>query len=316
MAGGHDFYEIEEVLQEDKEKATEEPKALVTLDRDGVDWTGHAEDEQENFALMAYSHSGSDTEVTSCSKECEESYAKLKKLYDEQREQLGDASYSKQVKNENAFMMEALMSVFDIHSSDIGRCSWDFMVMDMLNTRNETMIHGRPFLATIHAELDVFNKEISLGIGDASSRVEKTDDLHNENNYCNQEQGRIKDPRERSFDDYKWMFDLKVDQLANKCELGIEKKGHMLDDIWENCKKVQGDNTYWWHDQKSKEEERRELGINIEEINGCLTIRKRERGKILGYDPKGNRQWKEDPQKDVLAIRKWNSRSPRLVFIW
>ncbi|GJU59880.1 putative ribonuclease H-like domain-containing protein [Tanacetum coccineum] len=47
----------------------EEPKALVTLDRDG-----------------------SDTEVTSCSKECKESYAKLKKLYDEQREQLGDAS--------------------------------------------------------------------------------------------------------------------------------------------------------------------------------------------------------------------------------
>ncbi|GJS09118.1 putative ribonuclease H-like domain-containing protein [Tanacetum coccineum] len=70
----------------------EEPKALVTLDGDGVDWTGHAEDEQENFALMAYSHSGSDTEVTSCLKECEESYTKLKKLYDEQKEQLGDAS--------------------------------------------------------------------------------------------------------------------------------------------------------------------------------------------------------------------------------
>ncbi|GJW23867.1 hypothetical protein Tco_0037678, partial [Tanacetum coccineum] len=33
----------------------EEPKAWVTLDGDGVDWTGHAEDEQENFALMAYS---------------------------------------------------------------------------------------------------------------------------------------------------------------------------------------------------------------------------------------------------------------------
>nr|GEX31032.1 ribonuclease H-like domain-containing protein [Tanacetum cinerariifolium] len=48
----------------------EEPKALVTLDGDGVDWTGHLEDEQENFALMAYNNSGSDTE----------------------REQLGDAS--------------------------------------------------------------------------------------------------------------------------------------------------------------------------------------------------------------------------------
>ncbi|GJU41597.1 hypothetical protein Tco_1194554 [Tanacetum coccineum] len=74
------------------DKTKEEPKALVTLDGEGVDWTDHAEDEQENFALMAYSNSGSDTEVTSCSKECVESYAKLKKLYDEQREQLGDAS--------------------------------------------------------------------------------------------------------------------------------------------------------------------------------------------------------------------------------
>ncbi|GJW26547.1 ribonuclease H-like domain-containing protein [Tanacetum coccineum] len=70
----------------------EEPKALVTLDGDGVDWTSHSEDEQENYALMDYSNSGSDTKVASCSKECKESYAKLKKLYDEQREQLGDAS--------------------------------------------------------------------------------------------------------------------------------------------------------------------------------------------------------------------------------
>ncbi|GKC67597.1 ribonuclease H-like domain-containing protein, partial [Tanacetum coccineum] len=59
---------------------------------DSVDWTGHAEDEQENFALMTHNNSGSNTEVTSCSKECEESYVKLKKLYDEQREQLGVAS--------------------------------------------------------------------------------------------------------------------------------------------------------------------------------------------------------------------------------
>ncbi|GJT86238.1 ribonuclease H-like domain-containing protein, partial [Tanacetum coccineum] len=70
----------------------EETKALVTLDGDGVDWTSHSEDEQDNYAFMAYSSSGSDTEVTSCSKECKESYAKIKKLYDEQREQLGDAS--------------------------------------------------------------------------------------------------------------------------------------------------------------------------------------------------------------------------------
>nr|GEU54060.1 ribonuclease H-like domain-containing protein [Tanacetum cinerariifolium] len=72
----------------------DEPKAMVTIDGDGVDWTSHAEDDIENYALMVFnfSNSGSDTEVTFCSKECEESYAKLKKIYDEQREQLGDAS--------------------------------------------------------------------------------------------------------------------------------------------------------------------------------------------------------------------------------
>ncbi|GJS34843.1 hypothetical protein Tco_0533225 [Tanacetum coccineum] len=70
----------------------EDSKTLVTLDGEGVDWTSHSEDEQKNYALMACSSSCSDTEVTSYSKECKESYAKLKKLYDEHREQLGDAS--------------------------------------------------------------------------------------------------------------------------------------------------------------------------------------------------------------------------------
>ncbi|GJW12896.1 ribonuclease H-like domain-containing protein, partial [Tanacetum coccineum] len=85
----------------------EEPKDLVTIDGDGVDWTGHVEDEQENFVLMAYSNSGSNTEVTSCSKECEESYAKLKKLYDEQREQLGDASIEIQAYTQGLKKVEA-----------------------------------------------------------------------------------------------------------------------------------------------------------------------------------------------------------------
>ncbi|GKA00987.1 hypothetical protein Tco_0673652 [Tanacetum coccineum] len=44
--------------------------------------------------------------------------------------------------------------------------SLDFEIINMLKTSNETMILGRPFLATIHAEIDVFNKETSLGIRD------------------------------------------------------------------------------------------------------------------------------------------------------
>nr|GEY74339.1 hypothetical protein [Tanacetum cinerariifolium] len=72
----------------------DEHKAMVTIDEEGVDWTGPAEDDTKDYALMAFnsSNSGSDIEVTSCLKVCEESYAKLKKLYDEQMEQIGVAS--------------------------------------------------------------------------------------------------------------------------------------------------------------------------------------------------------------------------------
>ncbi|GJX64132.1 RNA-directed DNA polymerase, eukaryota, reverse transcriptase zinc-binding domain protein [Tanacetum coccineum] len=68
----------------------EESKALVTVDGESVDWTTHSEDD-ENFAFMASNSSGSDTQVPSCSNECKESYANLKRLYDAQREQLSDA---------------------------------------------------------------------------------------------------------------------------------------------------------------------------------------------------------------------------------
>ncbi|GKB01853.1 hypothetical protein Tco_0829897, partial [Tanacetum coccineum] len=39
----------------------EDSKALVTIDREGVDWTSHSE-EEEDYALMACNSSGSDTE--------------------------------------------------------------------------------------------------------------------------------------------------------------------------------------------------------------------------------------------------------------
>nr|GEV58914.1 hypothetical protein [Tanacetum cinerariifolium] len=72
----------------------DDSKALVTIDGEAVDWSGHVEEVTQNFAMMAYSssNSGSDNEVQSCSKTCAESYARLKKLYDEQRDKLGDAS--------------------------------------------------------------------------------------------------------------------------------------------------------------------------------------------------------------------------------
>ncbi|GKA56163.1 hypothetical protein Tco_0755235 [Tanacetum coccineum] len=70
----------------------EQPKALLTIDAGVIDWSGQAEEEEEDHALMAFNSNGSNNEVQSCSDECVASYNKLKQLYDEQREQLGDAS--------------------------------------------------------------------------------------------------------------------------------------------------------------------------------------------------------------------------------
>ncbi|GKD51132.1 reverse transcriptase domain-containing protein, partial [Tanacetum coccineum] len=54
----------------------------------------------------------------------------------------------------------------------------DFMIIDMLGDPNETMILGRPFLATIHARIDVFYKEISLGVGEDKIVFDMNGNVH------------------------------------------------------------------------------------------------------------------------------------------
>nr|GEV19685.1 ribonuclease H-like domain-containing protein [Tanacetum cinerariifolium] len=72
----------------------DDSKPLITICGDDIYWFGHVEEDTQNYVMMAYSssNSGSDNGVKSCLKACEESYAKHKKLYDDQREKLGDAS--------------------------------------------------------------------------------------------------------------------------------------------------------------------------------------------------------------------------------
>nr|GEW35890.1 ribonuclease H-like domain-containing protein [Tanacetum cinerariifolium] len=72
----------------------DDSKALITIDGHDIDWSRHVEEDTQNYVMMAYSSSNSDSddEAKSCSKACDESYVKLKKLYDDQREKLGDAS--------------------------------------------------------------------------------------------------------------------------------------------------------------------------------------------------------------------------------
>ncbi|GJT15428.1 ribonuclease H-like domain-containing protein [Tanacetum coccineum] len=136
----------------------EEPKALVTLDGEGVDWTSHSEDEQENYALMAYSNSGSDTEVTSCSKECKESYTKLKKLYDEQREQLGDASIEIQAYTQALKKVEAQLVAHQQNQL------WyeekiRFMKID-LDDKTDVLTHHKKLLAEAEKEKEELKAKV------------------------------------------------------------------------------------------------------------------------------------------------------------
>nr|GEV98990.1 hypothetical protein [Tanacetum cinerariifolium] len=68
----------------------DEHKAIVTIDEEGVDWTGHAKDDTEDYALMDFnsSHSGSDTEQVQLSTLCIKQFwtsAKVKTINDEVR---------------------------------------------------------------------------------------------------------------------------------------------------------------------------------------------------------------------------------------
>nr|GEU37786.1 RNA-directed DNA polymerase, eukaryota, reverse transcriptase zinc-binding domain protein [Tanacetum cinerariifolium] len=54
----------------------------------------------------------------------------------------------------------------------------DFVVIDIPGILGEMMILGRPFLATIHAQINVFNSEISLGIGENRVKFDVNGNSH------------------------------------------------------------------------------------------------------------------------------------------
>ncbi|GJT61858.1 hypothetical protein Tco_1005391 [Tanacetum coccineum] len=124
------------------------------------------------------------------------------------------------------------------------------------------MILGRLFLSTIHARIDVFDKEILLGARDDRIIFYMNSNVYHPvvlvENACmiNELQG------EESFNpfeigkEYKLAFDMDIEQLVDEYELGIGKKGYVLDDIWEKYEQVHGGTMYSWLDEGFKEEER------------------------------------------------------------
>ncbi|GJZ21794.1 putative ribonuclease H-like domain-containing protein [Tanacetum coccineum] len=129
----------------------------------GVDWTSHLEDEQENYALMAYSNSGSDTKVTFLIKECKESYAKLKILYDEQREQLGDTSIEIQAYTQalkKAHDWKQGLPMWNIKTYNVG----DLVALEMCDKKNMSdLLYNTEVLVLSHDFIKVTDENHRKG---------------------------------------------------------------------------------------------------------------------------------------------------------
>ncbi|GJT41310.1 RNA-directed DNA polymerase, eukaryota, reverse transcriptase zinc-binding domain protein [Tanacetum coccineum] len=197
----------------------------------------------------------------------------------------------------------------------------DFVVIDMLEGPNKTMLLGRPFLATIHAQIDVFRGEISLGIGNEKvefdtngeichSRVCEEDcgiwptcnpDLSfcsgYDDIYGKEENGMLKQwicfqDHERQnvggngmkFDDF-----IKV-RYGNKNidDLKAGRKRYALEEVWEKCEKCH-DSTKQWYDEGFEEEELWQNGI--EEIDYTPPLAKNETFKVHRYTFKNGKSF-------------------------
>ncbi|GKB22649.1 ribonuclease H-like domain-containing protein [Tanacetum coccineum] len=138
----------------------EDSKALVTINGEDVDWTSHSK-EEEDYALMACNNSGSDTEVTSCSNECKESYAKLKKLYDAQREQLSDASIEIKAYTQGLKKVEA-----QLVAHQQGQLWYEekirFMKID-LDDKNDVLTYHKKLLAEAQKEKEDLKPKVGKG---------------------------------------------------------------------------------------------------------------------------------------------------------
>ncbi|GKB67546.1 hypothetical protein Tco_0928958 [Tanacetum coccineum] len=80
----------------------------------------------------------------------------------------------------------------------------------------------------------------------------------------------------------------------------------MLDKIWEYCKDVHRDSTYWWHDHGFEKEERNDMGIEIEKFDPPEV--QVETFKVRKYSFKGGQKfvWVTKEVNDALPLGRRN----------
>ncbi|GJY13314.1 hypothetical protein Tco_0382623 [Tanacetum coccineum] len=123
-----------------------------------------------------------------------------------------------------------------------------------INTRNQNAS-----LKNLETQIEQLTKEIREPVKKALLKLWLID--------CFQDDSAIvNNATHRNFDDYKWEFSLEIDKLADEYVLGIGKKGHILDNIWEFCNQVHNKN-YGWHNHEFENEEREEIGIEDEDYH-------------------------------------------------
>ncbi|GJW52007.1 hypothetical protein Tco_0093358 [Tanacetum coccineum] len=172
---------------------------------------------------------------------------------------------------------------------------------------------GRPFLATIHAEIDVFNKEISIGIRNDRVTCIMNKKIHNftkpigkvymVNSIHNDESSSSNTPSDKSPQFEKYNNVHHENNNDNYMQERISKKGRMLKPdpnipsmhfckpIKQNCNgilKVRGfpSNDLIWDSRR------------------YLTIRKKKQIKVQRNDPKRSGHRREGPKKDIGSHKK------------
>ncbi|GJQ94772.1 phospholipase-like protein [Tanacetum coccineum] len=172
----------------------------------------------------------------------------------------------------------------------------EFLCNFVIKMADDVIILGRPFLESTHAQIDVFNEEISFEIGSENFKYVMIQH-GNEDSYDVEEEytREIGDPYSRRFDEYNRVFKNEIKHLSNEYILRIGKKGYVLDDVWEKCQQNYKKINEAWHNEAYEEDK----------IFMCITDRENEAlplGRVNGARFKAMIRKELEGNKYVLDV--------------
>nr|GEW04837.1 hypothetical protein [Tanacetum cinerariifolium]GEW73990.1 hypothetical protein [Tanacetum cinerariifolium] len=194
----------------------------------------------------------------------------------------------------------------------------DFVVIDTL----ETILLGRPCLATIHAQIDVFTGEISLRVGNEKLKFDINGEIchfrvplkkftykesvDTVNSSSDSQENEVRSHLSEIVS--RWHVSKPVHitfKLVDEYELKAGIKRYASEEVWEKCEKFH-DSTKQWYDEGFEEEE---LWKNaIEEIDYTLLLSKNKTFEVHRYTFKNGKSFMciTKQMNDVLPLERVN----------